>query len=191
MLALGGPAIEFAYGSDYGPAVPVLMVIVIPLPLLAVYNLSGAVLDGLGRVKLVVAGMVAAAIVDLVLAIALVPKFDAIGAAIANACAQSVAALVTLYFLRSAVANLQVKLHLLARMVLVSIFAGGAAWLAGSLLTDHFAILLAMPAFAAALALGSLVVRPLPREDAAWIGAAVGERLGGRVGRTCDSLAGA
>jgi O-antigen/teichoic acid export membrane protein len=187
-LALGGPAIELVYGSEYSEAEPVLLVLALAFPLLVMFNLSGAALDGLGKVRLNLVGMLVATAVDATLAITLVPSLDAVGAAIANAGAQVTAALILLFFLRRSIGEMRLRLMLLAPMLIVSLLAGGAAWLAAGTLPDHFAFLAAAPAFLAVLVVTSLLLRPLPREDADWIGAAVGERAGGRIGRFCDRL---
>lgn len=188
-LALGGPAIELVYGSEYSDAEPVVLVLASVFPLLVIFNLAGSALEGLGQVRLTLVGMVAATAVDAALAITLVPSLDAIGAAIANAGAQATAALALLFFLRRSIGEIRLRLALLVPALAVSALAGGVAWLAGGLLPDRIALLAALPAFFFVLALASLLVRPLPRQDADWVGGAIGEMAGGRVGRVCDRLA--
>ena len=187
-LALGGPAIELVYGKEYADAEPVLLVLAAAFPLLVMLNLSGAALDGLGKVRLTLVGMLAATAVDATLAITLVPSLDAVGAAIANAGAQVTAALILLFFLRRSIGEMRLRLPLLVPMLVVSALAGGAAWLAAGALPDHLSLLTAAPAYLLVLAVASLVLRPLPREDADWIGGAVGGMAGGRVGRVCERL---
>ncbi|HEX3239246.1 MAG TPA: polysaccharide biosynthesis C-terminal domain-containing protein [Solirubrobacterales bacterium] len=187
-LALGGPAIELVYGKEYADAEPVLLVLAAAFPLLVMLNLSGAALDGLGKVRLTLIGMLAATVVDATLAITLVPELDAVGAAIANAGAQVTAALILLFFLRRSLGPMHLRLPMLAPMLAVSVLAGLAGWLAAGTLPDHFSVLAAAPAFFVVLTVSSLLLRPLPREDADWIGGAVGGMAGGRVGRVCERL---
>ena len=90
-VALGPPLVRLAYGEPYADVGPVIVVMAVPLAVLPVLAAAEAALLGLGRVRFVVVSGVAAAVVDVGVAVALVPGLGAIGAAIANGAAQLVA----------------------------------------------------------------------------------------------------
>ena len=89
LLAATGPAlIDLAYGSDFSSAGDVLLVLLVPLPLVPLITTSSALLFGLGRPRFLMIVGIAASVVNIALALVLVPALDAVGAAIANAIGQ-------------------------------------------------------------------------------------------------------
>jgi O-antigen/teichoic acid export membrane protein len=187
-LALGPRLIELVYGHDYRRAGTVLLVLAASLPLLPVSGASQALLIGYRRMRFpIVVGVVAAAI-DLTAAALLVPRFDAIGAAIANVSASVAAAAIALIYCARLVGGVELRLASLWRMVAVSVAAGLAAW--GVLRLVHgapgFVVALAV-AVAVFGALGTLV-GVLPREDAEWLARASAKGRGRFIGPLCLRL---
>jgi O-antigen/teichoic acid export membrane protein len=180
-VAVTGPALlNLLYGSDYDGAGAVLLAMLAPLLVQPMLTMAEAILYGLGRPRFIVIAGVAACVVDLGLALALVPLWDALGAAVANGVAQLVAGVPCLV--------LAVRLHrpvdlpvapLLRGIALALAVAAAAGAVLLGLGTGAWATLGAVAAGAAAfLALGG-VVRPLGADDAAWLASALGT-TGGR-----------
>src|SRR4051812_16768977 len=91
-VAVTGPALlRLAYGDEYTGAGPVLLVMLAPLLIQPMLTMSEAILYGLGRPRFIVISGLAACVVDIALALVLVPSLDALGAAIANGASQLVA----------------------------------------------------------------------------------------------------
>src|SRR4051794_6308275 len=168
-LALGPAAIEVVYGPAYRHAGVVLLVLVSSIPLIPVSGASQALLIGYRRMRFpVVIGLVAAAI-DITAAAVLVPRYDAVGAALANASAQVAAAVVALVYCHRLVGGVDLRVGSLTRMIGVSAIAGGAA--RGILVVVGGApgLVLAAVVGAALFAFLGRAVGVLPREDAEWL----------------------
>lgn len=86
--ALGPEALELLYGSDYSGVRPVFLLLIAPLPLLPLLTLTQAVLFALGRLRFLVVVGLAATAVNVTLDFVLIPVYEAVGAALANAGAQ-------------------------------------------------------------------------------------------------------
>ena len=185
-MAVAGPALlELAYGSDYADAGPVLLVMLAPLLVQPMLRVSEGVLYGLGRPGFIVIAGLVATVVDIGLAFLLIPKWDAVGAAVANGAAILVAGLPCLW--------LAVRLHRpvllpagpLVRAVLVSCAVALGAFAGLSLLGSIAAVVLG----AAAGLVCALLLRPLAAEDADWLASALGDQGGrGRAARFVTRL---
>jgi peptidoglycan biosynthesis protein MviN/MurJ (putative lipid II flippase) len=145
--------------------------------------LATAHIVGIGRVRVILTANALAAVVDLSAALALVPLLDATGAALANSAAQVTYALV----LAGVSARILGTADWRLTTVLPSLVAAGVACAAGWIVEAELGGLpgflaggavLVVVYLAAALALGLLAA-----DDARWLEAAVGGRLGRRVGR--------
>ena len=126
----------------------------------------------------------AAAVLNVALAIALVPRLDAVGAAIASVCAQ---ALATLLLARSARRRIGrstsgVSAGPLGCAIAVSAVAGATTWAIADGLGGPAGLAIGLVAGLALLWAGFATLRPLAAEDARWLDEQVGDRLGGRVG---------
>jgi hypothetical protein len=119
-------------------------------------------------------------VVDLGLALALVPLWDALGAAVANGVAQLVAGVPCLVLAARLHRPVDLPLAPLLRAVALAL---GVAAAAGAVLlglgTGVWATLAAMAAGTAAFAVLGALVRPLAADDATWLAGALGS-TGGR-----------
>jgi O-antigen/teichoic acid export membrane protein len=115
MSAVSGPAIRVLYGEAYLPAIPVLAIVAafaVPQALLAPAQF---LLVAHERQKFLLAWGAIVAVVNLSLDLILIPKGAAIGAAIANATAQSLA-LVGIWFYASRHVGLVLPVRSIARV---------------------------------------------------------------------------
>jgi O-antigen/teichoic acid export membrane protein len=182
--AVTGPAlIELAYGSDYRDAGPVLLVLLVPLALSPLFSAGEGVLFAFGQLRLVVIAGAAATVVDVGLALALIPSLDAIGAAIANCVAQFVAGAPVLVAVARHLHPIEVRRAALVRSLALAVLVAATAWAAQTALGGVLGIAAAVAVGAAAFALGGALVRPLDADDAEWAARAAGGRLGGLARR--------
>ena len=179
--ALGPAALAEVWGKEFEAAGTPLLVmtgasIVVPLSVL-----SGAVLIGLGRLRGLLAIDGAAAIVDIGLALLLIPEHGALGAAVANSGAQIVSGVASLVYAARLVGGLPWRPFSLVPAAVVSAASGLAAWAVLSAVGGMAGLLLGTLAGLVALALLAAAVRILPADDAAWLDEEAGDRLGGLV----------
>jgi O-antigen/teichoic acid export membrane protein len=179
---LGPELIELAYGSEFARAGDVLLVMLAPLPLLPILAISNALMFGLGRLRVLVIAGLTATLVNLALAALLIPRYDAIGAAVSNVCAQLTAGVPVLVAVARSLRPTDLPLGAVLRSVGVSLVSGAAA----------AAMLLALggiPGTLAGAAAGLGVfwilgtrVGIVAERDSQWLAEAGGGRLGERVG---------
>jgi len=184
-LVTGPRLLRLVYGEEYSGTGPVLLVLLIAFPIIPITSLSNGLLIGFGKLRVPLVANVAAAVVDVGLAIALIPSLEAVGAAIANVGALVVFGVVQIV----AAIRLTAPVELRPAALLRSVAAVGAAGLAG------WAVIDSVPGVGGLFAAGAVVVsvyallavalRILPSDDAAWLDRAAGSHLGGAVGRAC------
>jgi O-antigen/teichoic acid export membrane protein len=175
----GPPLIELAYGHGYRAAGPVLLVLLVPLAFQPLFTTSEAVLFAMGRLRVIVRAGLVACVVDAALAVALVPRLDAVGAAVANVAAQLTAGIPVLVALARLQAPVDVRLAPLARGLLTALVVGAAALAARAAIPwGGPAIVGAVVAGMAAFVVAGALLRPLAAEDAEWLARALGGRRG-------------
>jgi O-antigen/teichoic acid export membrane protein len=166
-----GPALlRLVYGEQYADTGTVLLVLLAPLIVQPVLTLAQGILYGLGRPRFIVLAGLAATIVDLGLALALIPSLDAVGAAIAAGAAQLVAGVPCLVLV---VALYRPAEPVLGPIVRGLVLGGAVAGAAGAALATVGAVAAVVIGAAAFLVVG-LVLRPFPRDDARWLADALG-----------------
>ena len=189
-LAVGPETIRVIWGSGYGPAGTVFLLLLVPLPAIPLINLARAFLNGIGEIRRPLAIMLVAGALNIGLDFLLIPPYAAKGAAVANGCAQLAAGLPILAVARHRVGTIRWETAALARTALASACGGLLAWTCVRLVGGAAGVLAGLCAEGIALlTLGSLL-RMLPAEDAAWLDEAIGARLGGLAGRTFRLLGG-
>jgi O-antigen/teichoic acid export membrane protein len=180
--AFGSDLVGIVYGPRYVAAEPVLVILLIPYMVLPMMGLSDALLWTFGRIRFLVVCGIAATVVDIVAALILVPRYDAIGGAVASDLAALTAGVPGLWLTwrlmapavfdsRVLLHNLAVTLTCAATSILPVVLIGGVRGLiVGGVLT--------------AMAVAGLATKIgiLSDTDAAWLDEAMGERIGGRVG---------
>lgn len=186
LLAVGPDLVEVVYGADYTAAGPVLLVLVLVLPLVTVADVGGAVLHAYGQIRqMIVIGLVAT-VIDVVLALLLIPDHGAMGAAVANAAAQATLAGLRVVLAVRAVGGTDWEPVVLLRALLASSAAGLAGWLPIVFIGGGVGLVTGVLAGVLVFAGLAVPLRVLPVQDAAWLRRMAGPRLGGLVGRVCD-----
>ncbi|HEY6759982.1 MAG TPA: polysaccharide biosynthesis C-terminal domain-containing protein [Baekduia sp.] len=173
---LGTDLLGLVYGPEFHPAEPVLVILLAPSILLPIAGMADAVLWILGRIRFLVLWGTAAAVVNIVLALALIPWLDAIGAGIVNVVAQLVAGVPALWLAGRILAPSSVPVWLLRNSIVVAVVCGVAA-LAPMLLLGGVGGLVAGGALAGValwLICGALPI--VEAGDGAWLHGALGSR---------------
>jgi O-antigen/teichoic acid export membrane protein len=182
-MALGPLLIELVYGSTYGQAGTLLVILLVPAPLVVVGNLASVVLAATERLLFPgIVGAIAAAL-NIALSFALIPRHDSVGAAIANAIAQLVSAAPGIVYVHRRVGGVD--------WMPASIGKAALSSAAGGLVAFGFAVTVGSVAgFVLGLVAGSAVflvlarmLRMLSADDAQWLDHTVGGALRGNLGR--------
>jgi O-antigen/teichoic acid export membrane protein len=188
-LALGPELIELAYGDEFSRAGDVLLVVLAPLPLLPILAISNALMFGLGRLRVLVIAGLAATVVNLSLAALLIPRYDAIGAAISNVCAQLTVGLPVLAAAARHLRPPDMPLGLVAHSLIVSGLSGATAFALVNTLGGIPGVLAGAAAGAALYWTLGTRVGLVAGRDSRWLADASGGRLGARVGAITSRFA--
>jgi O-antigen/teichoic acid export membrane protein len=187
-LALGPEALRLVYGSAFKGTAPLVVVMVVGFPIIMVSKVSTALLQGLGRQRLLLISVMVATVIDVGLAVWLVPRHQALGAAIANTVAQVVAAGMTMVFARRFLGETRWEGRALSGLAITSGAAVAVAYGAVSVLPAVVGLVTGCVAFAAVFALLSRPLCVISAEDADWLDAAAGRRMHGLVGRVARAF---
>jgi O-antigen/teichoic acid export membrane protein len=188
-IVLGPRLITLAYGDRYAHAGTVLRILVASVPLAPVGAVSVALMVGYGRLRFPIVVSAIAAAADITAAALLVPRWDAIGAALANECAALTATMAQFVYSIRLLGRIETAPRHLARMLAASTLAAAVAQGVLELGSGALALVLAFAAGSSVLATLAVWLHVLPREDADWLTAALrGTRLQ-RLGRVCARLA--
>jgi O-antigen/teichoic acid export membrane protein len=185
-LALGPDLLQLLYGSRYAGAGDVLLVVVLTVPLAPLAGASSALLVGYGHARAPIVASAIAAAWDIGLALVLIPRLDAIGAAIANTCASFVATTLLLIAAVQAVGGVQLGWSSIFRVAGISTLAAAGARLVLLAGASVGLFLLATVVLLSLLVAGAMAVRAVPEEDASFLIRVVGRR--GRFARVLERL---
>ena len=188
-LAVGPALLRLLYGEDYGGTGPVLLVMLVAFPVVSLVRTSNALLHGLGRLRFLLAAGFVGAAVNIGLDFLLIPRWHAIGAALANAGGQLAVSLPVLLYASRVMGPSDVRLGELVPAAFAAAGAGLAGLAAVQFVDGAGGVLLGLAAATLAFAVLARVLRILPAEDAAWLDQAVGRHLGGRVGSASRAIA--
>ena len=183
VAAVGPELLRLVYGDEYREAGDVLLAVVGVIPFLAVSSISVSFLSGLGDARTPLVAGLFAAVVNIALAFALVPRYDALGAGLANAGAQ-VAATAALYAAARRVSG-PVDWRPGVAGARRAWRRPAARWRASRVLSvvgGPGGLVLAIAAGAIAFTALALALRALSADDAAWLDGHFGHLLGGRAG---------
>jgi O-antigen/teichoic acid export membrane protein len=187
--ALGPELLRLLYGEEFEPAGNVLLVLIVPIPLIAVMSLASVLLSAVGRLRVPLMAAGVATVVNLGLDLALIPRHDAIGAAVASGAAQLTAGIPVIFYASQVVGGVRWAWRAVAKTVAASVAGGVVAAAIVALVGGLAGFIVALPAgLLAFLALGA-ALRVLPHDDARWIEETAGARIGGLVGRLARALA--
>ena len=163
--ALGPAAVRLVYGDGYTRAGQVLLVVLAAVPFVAVFHVAAGLVQGLGRLRVLIAASVAGTVVDLAVAFALVPRHGAVGAATANSLAQAVAALAVVGYAARFTRGTAWRLGRLVAAAGAAAGAGGVAWGAVTALPDLLGIVVGALAGGAAYVAAVRFLRIVPTAD--------------------------
>jgi O-antigen/teichoic acid export membrane protein len=177
-LALGPETIRLVFGSGFaGTKVPLLLLLV-PFPLIPLMNASYSLVVGLGKIRFPLVVGTGSAALNIGLDFALIPHHAAVGAAIANGCAQGATALATILYGARLAGPVQWEPAALLRAVVASVATGAVAWAALELLGGAAGVVVGVVAGAAAFTALAIGLRILSRDDAGWFEHSFGGRIG-------------
>jgi O-antigen/teichoic acid export membrane protein len=180
--AVGPAAISVVYGREYVGAREVLLLLLLGVPLMPLWSngawLMGACADA--RTPLLLSGF--AALVNVVLAVVLIPRFDAVGAALANTGAQVAGAIAMSIAARRLGGRGRWYHGLVIRGVAVAAGTGAAGY-AVSTIGGVAGLALASLTAVTVLSVLAHLLRPIEHGDAEWLADALGPAVGGRLRR--------
>jgi O-antigen/teichoic acid export membrane protein len=182
LLGLGPLLLRTVFGEEYAEAGLPLVIMAAVFPLLPLNSMCGGVLQGVGRIKPILAASVLATVVDIVLAVLLIPRHGAAGAAAANSGAQLTAVLVMVGVTVRLLPPVTIHLRPLVATATASTLCGAAGFLVGSTLDGATGLVAGSAAAGVVFVAAAAVLRILAEEDARWIDETFGGRLGGTVG---------
>jgi O-antigen/teichoic acid export membrane protein len=183
--ALGPPLLRVVYGEAYKGAGPILFVLTLAFPIIPLYYLSSALLQGIGRQKATLAANVVASVVNIGCDILLVPRHQALGAAWANVVAQVVAGSFVLAAACRSVAPVRFEVRVVLRAFVASGVGGLSGWAVVSFLPGLPGIVLGLLAAVIALVSVGMVLGILTSDDVEWLSDAIGGGVGRTVGSAC------
>jgi O-antigen/teichoic acid export membrane protein len=172
--ALGPSAIDLVYGDDYERAGTVAVVVLASVPVVALFHLAFGVVQGLGRLRVLVLASIAGTVADLAVAFVLIPDHGAVGAGIANAAAQVAASLVVAAFAARFAKGADYGIARLFRALVAAIAAGGVAWAAVVLMPAVLGIVAGGFAGLGMYAALLRLLRVVHADDRAWLAKNVG-----------------
>jgi O-antigen/teichoic acid export membrane protein len=181
-VAVGPEAIHLAYGSAYDEAGTLLVIMAPAVPLLSIVSVARGVIFGVGRQRSLVAVGLLAAVVNVALAVVLIERYDATGAAISNAAAQGVAAIAYAAIARRLAGTIEIAPAALARNAVAASAAGLAAWAVCTVLSGVAGVLMGLAVFGAAFAGLAVALRVMATDDGLWLESVLGYQLRGRSG---------
>jgi len=188
VVALGPSLLRVVYGTDYAPATAPLLILLAGFPLLGLASLAGAVLTGLGRLRVPIIANAFAAAADVAVAATLIGSLGARGAALANLAGQLTYFTVMLVYTFRLVGHERPGAALL-RAAAAAAGAGAAAWAVQAVVPGVLGLLLGCAAFIGTIALLGPALRIIQRSDAAWLLEAIGPKLPRAVARWLRSCA--
>ena len=181
-LAVGPELVRLVYGPSFEAAGGPLRVLLAPLPVISAVSLATVLLAGIGRLKPVtVLGAIAAA-VNIALDFALIPHFDALGAALASTAAQLAIAVPALAYAHISLGGVRWEARSLVMTGLISAVGGLAAWGVLELVGGLGGVIAGLAAGGTVFFALAWAIRILSPEDTEWLDNHAGGLLGGRVG---------
>ncbi len=180
--AVGPELLKVVYGDLFEGAGTPLLIMVAVIPFLAVGSIASALMSGYDDARTPLVAGAIAAVVNVALAFVLIPRYDATGAALANAGAQISATLPLYVAARRLSGPVRWEPGSLLRCGAAS--AGCALAVVGvlALIDGPVGVVLAIVAGAATFMALALGLRMLAADDAAWLDGHLGHAFGGRAG---------
>ncbi|HET7417616.1 MAG TPA: polysaccharide biosynthesis C-terminal domain-containing protein [Solirubrobacterales bacterium] len=168
-VAFGPELLSLVYGRQYSETGELLQIMVLGVPLLALMGLANAYLNGLGKIRPVLAITALAAVVNLSLAFILIPGLEARGAALANLGSQLVAGAITIAYADHLLGRRGIHSRTLLATFAASAVAGGLGFLVADELGGLAGVLLGAMAAAASFTAVAALIKPIRPDDADWL----------------------
>lgn len=186
-VAVGPAMIRLLYGSEFHRSGVILVILVSTLPFVPLMAVSASVLLGIGK-QWVPTGIGAfAAVVNIGLDFLLIPRFDAIGAAVANSGAQIMGALPLAVYASRCVGS-TVPTRTLARAFAGAALAGAVSAAIVASLPPPAGVPAGILAFVVIAVPAALLFRVVSLEDATWLEGVLPGRLVAPVARAARLL---
>ena len=182
-IALGPEALRLVYGHSYSRAGVVLVILLVPAPAIVAGNLANVLLAATERLLVPTVVGSAAGVLNIALDFALIPRYDAIGAAIANSTAQLAASIPAVVYVRRQLGGGDWRPVSLGKAALAAAAAGVLARGLVAALPGAAGVLAGLAAGTAAFLALAGTLTMLSRDDAHWLDGVVGGALGGRLGQ--------
>ncbi len=188
VVAVGPPAIRAVYGYAYRGTGPVLVVMMLFFPVLALVLVSNGLLIGLGKVRLPLLFGAFGALVNVIMDFVLIPGHAAVGAALANGIGQMSVGIPTVVY----ACYLARPMDWAAGTIAKGIAAAGACGVAASVAIYTLGNQVGIPVgvVAGVVIFAGLVrlLRVVAPHDAVWLQDTVGVRFGRSLGRALTVL---
>ena len=182
-MAFAPELVTLAYGSSFYGARGSVLIALCFVPIAPIIGLSTALLEGIGRLWLIVGAGIFGSVVDIGFAFMLIPAYGAVGAAIANGAGQLAFGVPVVAYAWRTLGGVDWQPATVARLACCSLMGGLAAWgmvvLGGGLLGVLAGVVVGGFVFSTA----SWLLRIISHEDALWLDATAGAMLGGTLGR--------
>jgi O-antigen/teichoic acid export membrane protein len=181
---VGAPRLlELVYGSDYSGTRGPVLVLLLGMAIIPATALSNAVLAGFAHARAPVIASAAAAVVDIGLALLLIPSLHAVGAAIANVGGVLTYGVIVNVQAARLTGRVTLEPGALVRGAVAAALAGVAGWVLIHEVSGLIGLVAALAVVLVVYAGLARVLRILPGSDASWLESALGDRLPGGVGR--------
>jgi len=181
-FALGPALVLLLYGKDFHAVQPVLLILLALIPYAALVYLGTSLLGAVGRLKPMLMAGIVASVVDIGLCFLLIPRYDAVGAAIANVSAQLTVGVPVIVVTWRVLGTVRWGPSMVARVAFSSAAGGAAAWACVELLPGVAGVAVGAALGICAFSLLAAMLRILPADDAAWLDDVLGRMFGGSVG---------
>jgi O-antigen/teichoic acid export membrane protein len=177
-VALGPTTVRLVFGDEFAGTRTPLLILLVPLPLIPLMNVSYSLVVGFGKARFPLVVGFGSVALNIALDFALIPRHGAVGAAVANACAQGATALATIAYGSRLVGQVRWEPSTLVRASAVSVAAGVTAWLVGRSLGGVAGLVAGLCAGAAVFAGLGAGVKIIARDDVGWLESTFGTRIG-------------
>jgi O-antigen/teichoic acid export membrane protein len=178
-IAVGQDLITLVYGHAFDGVQPVLLLLALSIPFVPLASLSSSLLRGIGVLGALTVVGVVASVADIALAVALVPPFNTVGAAVANTLAQILGSLPLVVYSIRRIGGVELAWGALARAAVAFALACAAGLALTRTLGPVTGLLIGGAAFVAVLIVAARPLRVLARDDAVWVAAVLGTRFRG------------
>jgi O-antigen/teichoic acid export membrane protein len=174
--------INFAYGSEYENVAPVVQVLLGTMLITFMLTVSASAVFALEKQRSFLRSMVVVAAINLILDVVLIPRYGALGAALANGCSQAIAVCGLIFLLQRLLPGsfpvlASLKIYIAAAASAVSVLYAGLVLHAGILV---LCLSVAVAALVYVALLGGLGV--VTRSEAVAFGSGLYARLSRKAG---------